>query len=304
MSSADRLPSFVVIGAMKAGTTSLHRYLDAHHDVFMAAPKELDFFVEELNWRRGAGWYRERFAPAPRSAVALGEASTSYTKAPRYDGVPARAARVIPDARFVYVIRDPVERIRSHYEHNRVLGEERDPLDVAIRRNPAYLDYSRYGAQLGRWLECYPPDRFLVVTAEALRRARRATVASVLSFIGVDPGAPLPGLELEHYRTDDRPPYPWPVTLARNVLRRLVPNRPGLWRGSFLPERLKRTLAPHRPAARVDVPPELEAAIRDELADDVAALRPFLPFLPDGPDGPDGPEGSDGSYGSRSTDAA
>ena len=277
MADASRLPTFVIIGAMKAGTTSLYRYLDAHPHVFMATPKELDFFVEELNWRRGIEWYRGRFASAPSSATALGEASTSYTKHPRYRDVPRRAAGTIPDARFVYVVRDPVERIRSHYEHNVVLGEETRPLEVAIEANPAYLDYSRYATQLDRWLEWFPADRFHVITAEALRLDRRRTISGVLSFVGVDPDIDLAGVDVEHYRTRERPAYGRAATAVRNALRRLLPGRPDVWRGSFVPERVKRALAPRPAIAPTTVPPEVAAGIRAELADDVAALRRFLP---------------------------
>jgi len=225
------------------------------------------------------------------SATARGEASTSYTKHPRYEGAAERAARMIPDARFVYVVRDPVERIRSHYEHNVVLGEETDPLEVALSRNPAYLDYSRYSMQLDRWLEWFPRDRFLVITSEDLRSDRARMVSEVLAFIGADARRQPIGLDVEHYRTEERPQYRRPVALARNALRTLLPGRPDIWRGQFLPHVVKRALArqgvkraatEHRDAAkRAVVPSELAAGIRAELADDVAGLRPFLGPGPD-----------------------
>src|SRR5205809_5721571 len=81
------LPTFLVIGAMKAGTDSLWHYLRAHPRVHMSETKELDFFVSELNWRRGLPWYRSRFSGASADAVAVGEASTSYSKHPVYAGV-------------------------------------------------------------------------------------------------------------------------------------------------------------------------------------------------------------------------
>ncbi|MDQ4058746.1 MAG: sulfotransferase, partial [Actinomycetota bacterium] len=74
------VPNFLIIGAMKAGTTSLYHYLRSHPEVFMPAVKELDFFVEDINWRRGLSWYRRQFASAPPEARAVGEASTNYSK--------------------------------------------------------------------------------------------------------------------------------------------------------------------------------------------------------------------------------
>ena len=120
--SRPRLPSFLVIGAMKAGTTSLYHYLHAHPQVFMPSIKELDFFVAGGNWGRGLHWYQKQFAGAGPGAVAVGEASTMYTKYPSVDGVPERIAAHLPEVRLVYVVRDPIDRIRSHYRHRVAVG--------------------------------------------------------------------------------------------------------------------------------------------------------------------------------------
>src|SRR5204863_2222453 len=83
------LPNFLIIGAQKSGTTSLYRYLQMHPDVFMPRNKEPDFFVAERNWPMGLDWYEAHFAAA-RDAIAIGEASTTYTMYPHYAGVPER----------------------------------------------------------------------------------------------------------------------------------------------------------------------------------------------------------------------
>jgi hypothetical protein len=106
------LPNFVVIGAMKAGTVSLRHYLDEHPDAFLGRGGrfgEPNFFVAEHNWPRGRGWYESLFDGAG-SATALGECSPSYTMAPAFGGVPGRMAQVVPNARLVYVVRDPIAR--------------------------------------------------------------------------------------------------------------------------------------------------------------------------------------------------
>jgi hypothetical protein len=95
------MPNFLVIGAMKGGTTALYRYLQPHPEVFMPPVKALEFFVAEANWRRGAQWYRRQFAGAGSNEVAVGEASNAYTKYPRFMGVPERIAAQIPDVRMV-----------------------------------------------------------------------------------------------------------------------------------------------------------------------------------------------------------
>jgi hypothetical protein len=201
--SDGRLPTFLVIGAMKAGTDSLWQYLRAHPDVTMSETKELDFFVSELNWRRGLDWYRRQFAPtaSPRDACAVGEASTSYSKFPTYDGVAERICATLPGILIVYLIREPVDRIRSQYQHQVLLRLEGRPLARAVLEDPSYVDFSRYAMQLERYLRRLPQDRLLVVASEDLRTDRRATMERVLRFLGVD--APLPdgALRAEHHAT-------------------------------------------------------------------------------------------------------
>src|SRR4051812_8928400 len=92
------LPTFVGIGAHKGGSTSMYHYLKSHPEIFMAEPKELDFFVEELNWGLGRSWYEQRFAGADRF-VAAGEISPHYTHYPHLKGVPRRLASLLPDVR-------------------------------------------------------------------------------------------------------------------------------------------------------------------------------------------------------------
>lgn len=272
------LPTFLVIGSMKGGTTSLYHYLRAHPQVFMPKLKEVDFFTEELNWGRGWDWYRKQFKDAPADARALGEASTSYTKFPRYKGVPARIAEALPDVRLIYVVRDPVQRIRSHYQHNVTLGEETQPLQVAVKENPAYLDYSRYAMQIDRYLEHFDRGALLVVTSEALRSERVATVGTILAFIGADADLPIPTLEEEYYTTEQRSPYGPLATSVRNALRRAFPNKVGLWRGTWVPAPIKRALATAPSAERPHgIGDETRAWIHNEVADDVARLRQYLP---------------------------
>ncbi len=168
------LPDFLLIGAMKCGTTSLYHYLRDHPQIFMPSIKAPEFFAEEGNWGRGIGWYRRQFEGAAPGVVAIGEASNVYTKYPRYRGVPARIADHIPYARLVYVVRDPIDRIRSHYQTRLTEGTERAPIGRAVRENPIYLDYSRYAMQLDRYLDHFPREQLLVITAEDLREATGA----------------------------------------------------------------------------------------------------------------------------------
>lgn len=274
------LPTFIVVGAMKAGTTSLYHYLGSHEQIYMPKVKELDFFVEEMNWPRGIAWYEQQFTGAGESVVALGEASTAYTKYPRFQGVAERMATVVPAVRLVYVVRDPVERIRSHYEHRVALGAETAPAEVAAFENPIYLDYSRYALQVEQFLRHFPPEQLLVITSEGLRSDRRAVMHRVYEFLGVDPELIPAGLDTEYYRTDRRRSYPPVVWSARQLLKRRFPQAK---RAKELVDSIRARRQPEPPAgaspteSRPDpLSPETRRRLEEVLAEDVARIRPYL----------------------------
>src|SRR5688572_19406956 len=109
---AGRLPDFVVIGSMRAGSTSLARYIGAHPSVYMPPKKELHFF--DWNWDRGLDWYRAQFRDATPGAI-IGEATPIYIV---YREAMERLAKACPEARLLVVLRDPVSRAYSHYWYN------------------------------------------------------------------------------------------------------------------------------------------------------------------------------------------
>jgi hypothetical protein len=280
-----RLPNFLVIGAMKSGTTSLFHYLRAHPQVFMSPLKEVDFFVEGGNWKRGLDWYRRQFDGAPSNAVAIGEASTSYTNYPEYDGVPERISKVLPDVRLIYVVRDPIERIRSHYQHRALTAAERLPIDVAVLQDPRYVDRSRYALQLEQYLSCFPREQLLVITSEALRASRGPTMRGVYRFLGVDETFVPEMLDREFYRTEERANYPRPVWWLRRTAKRYLPLGKRtkrmvdlVMRGSSGHARAE--AIPPQPASSVPEPLRIE--LEGRLRDDVRKLRAWLPESFDG----------------------
>ena len=278
---APRLPNFLVIGAMKAGTTSLFHYLQAHPQVFMSPLKELDFFVAEANWTRGLGWYRKQFAGAGPDVTAIGEASTSYTKFPQYRGAPQRIRACLTAPRLIYVVRNPIDRIRSHYQHRVLAGSERQPLGEAVMRDPTYVDCSRYGFQLAQYLEYFSPEQILVITAEALREARASTISEVYSFIGVDSGFVPDILEQEFYRTEERARYPTYVWSLRRFVKKHFPvsKKAKEFVDSVLPRLLRRTpLAGKAPArSQFDMPDDVRRRLAAMLSADMHQLRAFMP---------------------------
>ena len=209
------LPSFLVIGAAKTGTTSLYEYLRAHPQVAMSTGKEPSFFSDERRWRKGLGWYRGFFPDAGPEVAAVGEASVRYTYYPVVRGVPERIRSVLPHVRLIYLVRHPIERIRSMYVHGLQLGWEALPFERAIEEHQLYLASSLYWMQLGRYLRCFDRSRILVLRSEDLRTAREGTFRRVCDFLEVDPGATGIPLTEEHNRAD---------------VRRRVPRSERLWR--------------------------------------------------------------------------
>ena len=274
-----RLPDFLIIGAMKAGTTSLYRYLGAHPEIFMPAIKELDFFTRELTWSRGWDWYRRQFPDAGAAFKAVGEASTSYTKFPRYQGVPERISTYLPEARMIYLVRNPLDRIRSHYQHNVAIGEERRPIDEAVLNEPIYMEYSKYSMQVERFLEHFDESALLIITSEDLREDRKRTIERVFRFVGADPTVPIPILDQEFYRTSERPAYGRALTSGRRALKRLFPSSIEIWRGGFIPNRLKRKLGRIQESSggrSAALSGDARAVVIERLGDDMIRLRARL----------------------------
>ena len=107
-------PNLIIIGAQKCGSSSLHRYLDHHSDISMSKTKELVFFVESLNWKNGIKWYESQFEGTGKIQS---ESSPSYTMYPTFAGTPKLMHSLIPDAKLICIVRDPINRIVSHYLH-------------------------------------------------------------------------------------------------------------------------------------------------------------------------------------------
>ena len=191
-------PNFFLVGSMKSGTTTLHRYLATHPEIFMTEdPKEPSFFLEREQlldvlpglekrgiWRSEDA-YLELFEGAGSCPV-IGEASANYARLNRVSGVPKRVAEFNPDARILFIARDPVERTISHYWYMvRFFGERREMLE-AIREDPDYIDTSYYAMQLKAWLEFFPQERVHLITLEALRDAPMQTMREIFEWLCVD----------------------------------------------------------------------------------------------------------------------
>jgi len=176
-------PDFMIIGAMKSATSTLHEQLAANAGFFMSTPKEPNFFSDDAVWARGLDWYESLFAGAPPGAL-RGESSTHYTKLPTHPRTLERLTASVATRKFVYVMRHPVERLVSHYIHEWSQGVYDEPIDEAVQQRPELVAYGCYGMQLAPWIESFGEGAVLPVFFERLTAAPQAELERVARFLG------------------------------------------------------------------------------------------------------------------------
>ncbi|MDX1419442.1 MAG: sulfotransferase [Rubricoccaceae bacterium] len=190
-------PTFLVVGVAKAGTTALYHYLGEHPEVYVSPKKEPGFFVPDYGVERWED-YLALFAEAG-DAKAIGEATPRYFHNAE---APAKIAEALPGVRIVVLLRQPVDRARSHYVMltNNGATLQPEPFASFFRRHlpeaarwhegslgMRSLALSFYADSLERWLDTFGPDRVAVYLDEDLRRAPEQTMADLYAFLGVDP---------------------------------------------------------------------------------------------------------------------
>ncbi|QZY30224.1 sulfotransferase family protein [Nocardioides coralli] len=190
------LPTFVIAGAQKCGTTSLSEALRKHREIHISRPKELHFF--DRRYRRGLEWYESQFTPRPHHRQ-VGEATPAYM----YDPVAReRLGATLPEARILVILRNPVDRAYSHYWHKRRLGDETlETFEEAIEAEPerrardqvkkrigfAYVDRGHYASQVEALFANHGRERVHVLLLDDVSRDQVGTMRAVLEFLGVDP---------------------------------------------------------------------------------------------------------------------
>jgi hypothetical protein len=290
----ENLPNFFIVGAPKAGTTSLHEYCRHHPDVFMSTPKEPHFFssVDSIPaWRGQRGEVhasgRHRIVPTvrdPKDYAALfesadrfrvrGESSTSYLSDPLS---PNRIRLFNPDARAVAMLRNPVSRAVSSYRNHVREGVETRTFEQALddERNghwsdwaTCYLSSGLYADQVQRFESAFG-ENFLVLISEEFYAAPREHVRRVFRFLGVDE-LPADSIDYRIYNAD---------FLPRNLLARAIANPDLAWSlGRRLPDRVRRPLrrAMLKHGTSPDVLPETRSALSRFYADDIRRLQLIL----------------------------
>jgi hypothetical protein len=244
-----RGPTFFILGAPKCGTSTLHALLSRHPDIFMAPSKDPLFFELDEEYRLGPQAYWERHFAGWSGETAVGEARPTKLMLPY---VPARVAEHFPDARLIAILRDPAERVFSHWWMRRCNGLERRGLEEALARNaaaleagrtfdaeggpaewrrhlddpdgtdPVYLEFGSYAPQLERWFARFGRERVHVVLFDDLRRDVATVMREIYAFVGVDPS--IPGAERTVYNAAPSRLRRWAHEAARGLgIGRFVP---------------------------------------------------------------------------------
>jgi hypothetical protein len=225
-------PDFVIIGARKAGTTSLYNYLVEHPSVLPALMKEIHFFTS--NYEKGERWYRGNFPmrleqwlfeKTRKYPIITGEATPNYYYDPQ---TPARLRAMFPDAKLIFIMRDPISRAFSDYNHDVRHGRFRpseNPFENVVEKeiefltgrgndlfkqpnafklvntNCRHLARGLYAKHLRLWLDVYSREQILLLRGEDLYKAPQEMFGRVLDFLEV------PSFDLKAYQAHNSNTY-------------------------------------------------------------------------------------------------
>ncbi len=240
--SMGMLPNVLVIGAQRAGTSSIYRYLGSHPDVFASLRKEVEYFSTRMSM--GERWYRAHFPLITRPKLAF-EATPDYLLHPR---AAERAAARIPDLKAVALLRSPVTRAFSQYGHQRRLNKEPLSFIDALRAEPeriagdldrlaadqdhpgievrvhGYMERGRYAPQLQRWVDALGRERIHVIRTEDLWADPAGTYTGLLDFLGLRHVMPSSlGENYSYVRDTPKPEKAMPPEAEAHLRQQLQP---------------------------------------------------------------------------------
>lgn len=174
-------PNYLIIGAAKAGTTTLCNLLAQHSEIYMFPHKETHFF--SFNYERGYEWYESKFNP-PSGVKAIGEGSPSYSEGKQE--VVSRIAHYLPEARLIYIVRHPLKRIESDFVQQLDNGLKFTSLDHAISERKTLVESSRYWSRINEFRQYFDDNQILVLFMEDLIADSHSVFKQCCDFLGID----------------------------------------------------------------------------------------------------------------------
>jgi len=267
------LPDYIIIGAMKCGTSTLAAQLGAQDALFMTTPKEPNFFSDPDIYANGLDWYSDLFAPAA-SGDLRGEASTHYTKQPDYPDVIARLTATGATPKLIYMIRNPVERAISHYIHEWTEGVINGGISDALHDFPALINYSCYADQIAPWADQFGAENILLLSLEAMQQDHQAVLDAAGAFLGRENLIWQDNLERVNVSAERIRKIPFQDILINNKIAVAL-------RRALIPQKLRDNI---RESRQMRERPKLDAADRalleQRFAQDYAKLKTLFPDYP------------------------
>lgn len=253
---------FCVIGAQKCGTTNLAEHLATHPDVGFCSDKEPDFFSKSDDIGSGLPEYHKLY-DFSLGKLLYGEASTSYSFIDEYPETAERMFQYNPDMKIIYIVRDPVARIESHYNHRLrkgyILGD--DPVK-RISMEDDFVQRGQYLRQLEPFLKRFPSSQIKVLVFEEFLNDQLSAMKDVLKFLELDPDR-LPALELSPKNISDAKVRLKQSRIALHTINWLE-KQSWSWRlAKWIP-------------IKQELPLAYKCLLFDLLKDDIAALEGYL----------------------------
>lgn len=179
-------PDFMIVGAMKCGTSTLQAQLAHHDDIFMTTPKEPNFFSDDDVYAQGFDWYQSLYSDSLPSQI-LGEASTHYTKLPTHPRTIERIKRHIEHPlKFIYVIRNPVDRAISHYMHEWSEGRASKDVVREFDKQTEFVRYGCFGEQIAPYIDNFGLENVHLTSLEQIKRDPEKELAEIGRFVSLD----------------------------------------------------------------------------------------------------------------------
>lgn len=174
----------MIIGVQKCGTTTLAHWLAQHPEIKMCSQKEPEFFSKNTKWKNELEDYHALFKDG--NGKLLMEASTSYSWLLEYPETPERLYEYNKDLKLIYIVREPIARIKSHYRHHVLKGYTKKPFSQEVFSNPTYLAHSSYDAQLRKFRHLFGDDQILCLQFEDLIKSEVSVLKKITSFLGIE----------------------------------------------------------------------------------------------------------------------
>jgi hypothetical protein len=263
---------FILIGAQKSGTTSLAAQLAAHSQISFSKVKEPGYFNATKDWQANLDSYHKLFNP--KSGQRCGEASTMYTFFPEWMETHQRLHAYNPKLKLIYIMRQPVDRVISHYTHNLVRNLEKKPPQEAVLSDLRYINRSRYAVQIRPYLELFSQQQVLLLLFEEYIADQLGVLRRIADFLEIDAAGFADMDDLAQHRSVGESYLKHPAvekvvaSEGFQFVRRVIPasiRQPIRYR--FFSNRLER---------KPDFPDQLRSAIWRLTVDDVRAIEEIM----------------------------